>query len=452
MNSALEDMPNTSGGAPIWRHMARSRLWDVMAVAVALASLVRYAELMPQAARASDFSHYYLSCRMLLEGRSPYATPLVSMAKQYDLVLSPDSTTGTNPPVLQWLFVPFAMLNPRAAFWLWSSLQAVALGVILWLTRILLADRLTTRAWRFVVCGAVASVPMVIHFTESQTQLLVGALMLAALALLLKEQPTAACLTAVAAGLVKLFPFVLLPWFVWRGGRTWRQRAVLAGVSLAAVGVGVVISGPSLWQDFIQHGLPSVGYWSRNFTFNYCLASLVTHCGGSWNARRGRGMPGTGGRVWTVRAPARRHGSAVLSPGPGHARGRDNLLVTLHGAGHFPGGRHGGARVGQPVSGTGAPVRRGGDGVGQRGRANFGVPGGMASGQTVLGLHALVRPTGPGGDVRDPTEPPGERDHATSKWLITLNRSYRSLISGWVSDWSRLRLKSSTQYEAITLP
>lgn len=284
MNSAPEDMPNTSGGAPIWRHMARSRLWDVMAVIVALASLVRYADLMPQAARASDFSHYYLSCRMLLEGRSPYATPLVSMAKQYDLVLSPDSTTGTNPPVLQWLFVPFAMLNPRAAFWLWSSLQAVALGVILWLTRVLLADRLTTRAWRFVVCGAVASVPMVIHFTESQTQLLVGALMLAALALLLKEQPTAACLTAVAAGLVKLFPFVLLPWFVWRGGRTWRQRVALAGVSLTAIAIGVVISGPSLWQDFIQHGLPSVGYWSRNFTFNYCLASLVTHCGGSWNA------------------------------------------------------------------------------------------------------------------------------------------------------------------------
>jgi hypothetical protein len=256
-----------------------------MAVVVALVSLVRYADLMPQAAHASDFSHYYLSCRMLLEGRSPYATPLGSMAKEYDLVLSPDSTTGTNPPVLQWLLAPFAMLTPRAAFWSWSLLQAVALGVILWLTRRLLGERLTARAWRFVVCGAVASVPMLIHFTESQTQLLIGALLLAALALLLNGRPTAACLTAVAAGLLKLFPFVLLPWFVWRGGRTWRQRAVLAVLSLIAVAVGIVISGPSLWQDFVEHGLPSVGYWSRNFTFNYCLASFVTHgCGWSWNA------------------------------------------------------------------------------------------------------------------------------------------------------------------------
>jgi len=49
-------------------------------------------------------------------------------------------------------------------------------------------------------------------------------------------------------------------------------------------------------------------------------------------------------------------------------------------------------------------------------------------------------------------EPLRERDQPTSKWLIALNRSYRSLISGWVSDWSRVRLKSSTQYEAITLP
>jgi hypothetical protein len=254
-----------------------------MAVVVALASLFRYAELMPQAALASDFSHYYLSCRMLLEGHSPYATPLVSMAKEYDLVLSPDSTTGTNPPVLQWLFAPFAMLNPRPAFWLWSLLQATALGVILWLTRLLLAERLTTRAWRFLVCGAVASVPMLIHFTESQTQLLVGALLLAALALLRGGRPTASCLAVVAAGLLKLFPFVLVPWFVWRGGRAWRQRALLASVSLATVAVAIVISSPPLWRDFIQHGLPSVGYWSQNFAFNYCLASLVKHCGLGWN-------------------------------------------------------------------------------------------------------------------------------------------------------------------------
>src|ERR1700733_3452398 len=175
MNSASDDRPNANAGTPFWQRITRNPLWDVMAVVVAVASLFRYAVLMPQAARASDFSHYYLSAHMLLEGRSPYATPLISMAKEYDLVLSPDSTTGTNPPVLQWLFTPFALLSPRAAFWLWSLLQAVALGVTLWLTRYLLAGRLSPRGWRFVVCGAVASVPMLIHFTESQTQLLIGA-------------------------------------------------------------------------------------------------------------------------------------------------------------------------------------------------------------------------------------------------------------------------------------
>ena len=283
MNSASEDRPDTSSGAPLWRRVARSPLWDIMAVAVAIVSLFRYAELMPRAARASDFSHYYLSCRALLEGRSPYATPLSPMANEYGLVLSPDSTTGTNPPVLQWLFAPFAMLNPRPAFWLWSLLQATALGVVLWLTRLVLAERLTTRAWRFLICGAVASVPMLIHFTEAQTQLLIGALLLAALALLRNGKPVAACLTAVAAGLLKLFPFVMLPWFIWRGGRSWRQRVFLAGVSLAAIALGILISRPSLWQDFSQHGLPSVQYWSQNFVFNYCLAAFVSHCGLSWN-------------------------------------------------------------------------------------------------------------------------------------------------------------------------
>jgi hypothetical protein len=284
MNFVSTNMPPPETIAPLWRRVAKNPLWDVMAVALALVSLFRYAELMPQAARASDFSHYYLSCRMLLEGHSPYSTWLVPLEKEYGLVLSPDSTTGTNPPVLQWLFAPFAMLNPDAAFWLWSLLQAVSLGVILWCTRRLLAGRLSARAWRFLVCGAVASVPMLIHFTESQTQLLIGALLMAAFVWQRAGRPVAACLAAVAAGLLKLFPFMLLPWFVWRGGRTWRERAVLAGVSLTAIGVAVIASGPALWWDFHQHGLPSVDYWSRNFAFNYCLASLVKHCGGSWNA------------------------------------------------------------------------------------------------------------------------------------------------------------------------
>jgi hypothetical protein len=284
MNFVSTDMPPSKNIAPLWRRVAKSPLWDIMAVVVALLSLSRYAKLMPQAARASDFSHYYLSCRALLEGRSPYSTYLVPMGKEYGLVLSPDSITGTNPPVLQWLFAPFAMLNPGPAFWLWSLLQAVLLGVMLWCTRRLLAGRLSARAWRFLVCGAVASVPMLIHFTESQTQLLIGALLLAAFVWQRAGRPVAACLAVVAGGLLKLFPFTLLPWFVWRGGRTWRGRAVLAGVSLTAIGVAVIASGPAWWQDFHQHGLPSVDYWSRNFAFNYCLASLVKHCGGTWNA------------------------------------------------------------------------------------------------------------------------------------------------------------------------
>ena len=179
---------------------------------------------MPQAARASDFSHYYLSCRMLLEGRSPYATLLDSMAKEYGLgAFARTRLTGTNPPVLQWLFAPFAMLTPQAAFWLWSLLQAAALGVILWLTRLLLAGRLTTRAWRFVACGAVASVPMLIHFTEVTDAVIdrrpvAGGPGSAPQRTANRRMPD----RRRSPVFLKLFPFVLLPWFVWRGGRTWR--------------------------------------------------------------------------------------------------------------------------------------------------------------------------------------------------------------------------------------
>jgi len=103
-----------------------------------------------------------------------------------------------------------------------------------------------------------------------------------------------ACLAISAAGILKFYPFILLPWFLWCGGGSARARLYrLLGVSgflLAAVAV----TGPALWRDFFQYSIPAGVGDEIGRTFNYSLSGLVTNLG---YARHGF-HPSPGAKQW----------------------------------------------------------------------------------------------------------------------------------------------------------
>jgi len=256
------------------------RLLDAAVALVAVLALVRIAMVLPSRATRNDFAAYYASSRLALEGKDPYTTSLLPVYRSCGFALPSSAPTPTNPPPLIWLFSLVALLAPRPAFWTAAAVQAAGLAAILWLTRRLLRGRLGARGWLYVCTGVLASEAVFWHFCLSQVQLVLAAMMLAGYALLQKGRPNAACVAVTAAGLLKFFPFVLLPWFIWRGGQNARTRSLRAALSLAAIVVVVLATGPGWWLDFFRAPAKALLDWAIGPTyFNFCVSSFVTALG-----------------------------------------------------------------------------------------------------------------------------------------------------------------------------
>jgi hypothetical protein len=249
--------PNEDSVVWSWcRQMARTRLWDLVALIIAVAGLAQLAFLLPGRAVENDFADHYAGSRLLLEDHNPYTTPL---APEYQLLA----------PVATW--------PVRVAFWVWTAVQAISLAAVLWMTRRLVGERLPPRAWRWIGAVTLASPAVFWHFFFGQTQLLLAALLLAAYARQRGGRPLEACVWVCLAGLLKLFPLALLPWFVYRADNEWRGRVragALAGVVLA---IGVTVTGIGLWLDFVRYPSHILSGWAMGPTFfNFSISSLVT--------------------------------------------------------------------------------------------------------------------------------------------------------------------------------
>ena len=256
------------------RRIAGNRLWDAGLWAVAIVCLVRLALALPERAHRIDLAHYYTSSRLLIETGHPYGTDLTQLYQRYGFIVPEDIRQATNPPSLLWLFVPFVLLTPGQAFVAWAAVQALALGAILWQTKRLLRDRLSPRAWRFLFLGILISHPIYWHFLMSQSQLLSAALVLTAYAWQREGKHWRAILAVMVTGFLKIFPLILLPWFIWRSDTHWRGRLNRALVA-TAVGLALVgLTGWRLWVDFYREGVPVLSFWALH-SWNFTLPSFV---------------------------------------------------------------------------------------------------------------------------------------------------------------------------------
>lgn len=170
----------------------------------------------------NDFAHYWLSSRLLLDGRVPYGVPLGPPGRAAGLTLDLGVRYATSTPAFLVLFEPLAALPPRTAYLLWALVQLASLAAVLVLSLRLVEDRVPRWGLRLLAGLTVVGFSVWDHFFFSQTQLLLMALVLAALHLSTRGRHGAAVLLVTAAGLLKLYPLALLPWFV---GRAWRERA-----------------------------------------------------------------------------------------------------------------------------------------------------------------------------------------------------------------------------------
>jgi hypothetical protein len=121
----LKPHSEMTGGT--WRGWAL----EALALGLALFGVWHVARVLPSRAVGNDFAHYYISSRLLLTGADVYSTPLQPEYERWGFRYTHPIPSATNPPLLVAIFVPFAMLPPRAAFWAWAFFEVVCLGSML---------------------------------------------------------------------------------------------------------------------------------------------------------------------------------------------------------------------------------------------------------------------------------------------------------------------------------
>jgi len=270
---------NRPGSIPWWRRPARNRLLDLGLGTLALVCVVRIVLELPTRVFDFDFNHSYVSSRLLLEGKNPYTISLEPLSTKLGFAYSEKTPTATNPPGLLWLFLPLALLTPRVAFIVWVGVQFLSLVAILWLIRLSLRGTLSVRGWRLVCFATLISEAVYWNFHFSHVELPLAAAVIGGYVLQQRGKHAAACLVVAAAGLLKLYPWFLLPWFLWRGGGSIVAKAQRTAAIAVFVLAGILATRLELWRSFLTDGMRLIHTWSVGHTFNFSLPSFVMNLG-----------------------------------------------------------------------------------------------------------------------------------------------------------------------------
>jgi alpha-1,2-mannosyltransferase len=231
----------------------RTVLW-VIAVVVLGFRLAQLVRLMGEIQWGYDFSYYWTAARHLLDGQAIYSP--AQLAGPY----APQGQLGfLYPPPLAAAVIPLALAfpsEPKSAAWVWLVLGAsiLAISVLsLWRSE-RLGDRHVLLAGRgrwLLLAAAFAFPPVVGELVLGNVHLvLLGLLTLAWLGLRRSTQggELIGGMAVGAAAMVKVFPGVLLLWFL----LTRRFRAAVGFVAAAAVLaiVTLPITGLQPWLDY----------------------------------------------------------------------------------------------------------------------------------------------------------------------------------------------------------
>ncbi|MGD0075949.1 MAG: glycosyltransferase family 87 protein, partial [Candidatus Binataceae bacterium] len=255
-----------------WERSSLPRPLSVLITIAATAYAYHLVRALAARANELDFSHYYVSSLMIRQGLDPYITDIKPLATLLRLQVH-GITLATYPPTFLLLFEPLTLLPPTWAFWLWTAMGAAFLGGTLYM----LLDGLPQHmGLRLSLVGLVILYPPITsNFVWGQSQLMLLFFFVLFMRWLNCGRQSWAGAIAGLAGLLKIFPLLLLGYLAIR--RQW--KAILyAGMVLIAGGIlTLTFVGVGTSADFVS-AVPSMTTqrWLGRDT-NVALGAIVSH-------------------------------------------------------------------------------------------------------------------------------------------------------------------------------
>ena len=227
---------------------------------------------LPARANQIDFSHYYVSALAMRQGIDPYTTDLKPLASSLRLDIA-EMNHGTYPPTFILCFEPLTLLSPLSAYWLWIALNVGFFATVLYL----LLDGLPgDTELRLALAGlAIFYTPITDNFFYAQTQILILLLLVLFVRWLRSGRHVLAGFVLAFAGLLKVFPLILIGYLVLR-----RQSKALVYTGLGLI-LGGVVTFAFVGIRRSLHFLEVLPFltspnWLARFT-NLNLSAMVSH-------------------------------------------------------------------------------------------------------------------------------------------------------------------------------
>lgn len=278
--------------AQIWQSLCNSKAIKLLLGLAVLLNVVSISSFLLQRQNQQDFAHYYASSKVWLEdSENAYRVDLVPEYEKLGWTSFDEPVTrATNPPPLLAAFSAYASLNPKLAHAAWTLTQLLAFVAAALIAWNLVRTTLSKDAFCFVLSVFLVMPFLWSHFYYAQIQVILMAMILLAYQLLPSQKTSGttpsltihssiACLIVTIASLIKIFPVVLLPWFVFRSSNHWSGRIVIGIISIATLAIGVWLTDIGLWKDFVEYGLATVSIWVKASYECFTLSSAFHQAG-----------------------------------------------------------------------------------------------------------------------------------------------------------------------------
>ena len=249
---------NDSAGSTraLVRWAANRRDVAIVAAAIAFSELCYIVYLHRPLVIGLDFSSYYVWAFALRKHINPYRGDLTPLATRLNLSIG--TVIRTNyPPTALLLFEQFVKVRPIVAYWIWIGLSGTFFIVAL---ALMLATDLPIALAAVAAVFAVSYLPVDIHFQFAQLQIVLLLLMVLVIRELRRDREETAGLLLGLAGLLKIYPMLLIFYFVC--DRRWKALAYATGAFLSGFAISMLIMGPvafDFFRSFARTALPGDG-------------------------------------------------------------------------------------------------------------------------------------------------------------------------------------------------